>query len=162
MIFYEKSGAFHKLLCQNNVQSIKIINTRSMRSTFIRHLLIQLLSKTENVATINPKPSENLIHSLPTVQPSRVTHYSLSHQNFKPWKRKTVPRAMISLRSISSLKRKPIKGYFSLVKGSTWTRFTEINQKATTRLRIFNLTILDSLLGLLKFADARRHCRGDD
>lgn len=51
-----------------------------MCSTFIRHLLIQLLSKTENVATINPKPSENLIHRY---QPSNRAELPIIHSLIK-------------------------------------------------------------------------------
>lgn len=120
-----------------------------MRSTFIRHLLIQLLSKTENVATINPKPSENLIHSLPSNQP-------IIRSLIKTSKRKTVSRAMISLRSISS-EKEANQGIFRLVKRPTWTEVSPRLIKKPPRVfhQGFSPTILDSLLGLLKFADAR-------
>lgn len=117
-----------------------------MRSTFIRHLLIQLLSKTENVATINPKPSENLIHSLPS---NPLFALSSKLQNAK-----------------QSLERWSRYDQFPLWKGSqsrdiSAGKETNLNPvsprliKKPPRVLGFSPTILDSLLGLLKFADAR-------
>lgn len=117
-----------------------------MRSTFIRHLLIQLLSKTENVATINPKPSENLIHSLPS------NHYSLSHQNFKT-QNSLSSDDLVTINFLSE--KEANQGIFRLVKRPTWTEVSPRLIKKPPRVLGFSPTILDSLLGLLKFADAR-------